>query len=235
MSTVATEHPIRIGLVEDNDDLRESLAEVLLANGYHCNPFSSAEDLKEAGDVTSFDLLLVDLNLPGEDGLSLTARLKRVMPRLRVIMMTTRGEVSDRVRGYETGADIYLPKPLAVSELLAAVRALGRQVAVEARDTGAAAILDRRSQQLFGPHEPVRLNAIEATALAALACAPGQTLEHWQLLELSGAELDESTKANLAVRMTRLRGKLDQAGLPRDTLRALRGTGYQLCLALTIH
>ena len=235
MNTLAAECPLQIGIVEDNDDLRESLAEVLAGSGYHCAAFPSAEDLDESADAASLDLILVDLNLPGEDGLSLTTRLKHAKPRLRVIMMTTRGEISDRVRGYEVGADIYLPKPLAVSELLAAVRALGRQIGSDPGTAETTAMLDVRSLQLFGPRQPVRLSAQEVSVLSALARAPGRKLEHWQLLELSGADAENAGKSNLAVRMTRLRGKLDLSGLPHDTLRALRGTGYQLCLPLEIH
>lgn len=107
MTTADAERLLQIGVVEDNDDLRTTLVEILAGIGHHCTPFGSAEDMEES--TASLDLLLVDLNLPGEDGLSLTARLKRAMPRLRVIMMTTRDGVSDRVRGYDVGADIYLP------------------------------------------------------------------------------------------------------------------------------
>lgn len=232
MTTADAERLLQIGVVEDNDDLRTTLVEILAGIGHHCTPFGSAEDMEES--TASLDLLLVDLNLPGEDGLSLTARLKRAMPRLRVIMMTTRDGVSDRVRGYDVGADIYLPKPMDLGELLAAVRALARQIGSEAGTADTAAILDVKSLQLFGPGQPVGVTAVEAQILSALARAPGRKLEHRQLIELTGADVDTAGKSNLAVRMTRLRSKLDHAGLPHDTLRSLRSTGYQLCLPLQV-
>ena len=229
---------LNIGIVEDNDDLRESIAEVLAGAGHSVEGFSCAEDLVVTSGSEPLELLLLDLNLPGEDGLSLAGRLRRVHPGLRVIMMTTRTAVQDRVRGYDVGADLYLTKPVAEDELLAAVRALGRQIHAEALQVASRREvlfeLDARSRQLRGQGGVAMLNSAEVALLAALACAPGQRLEHWQLLEALGTEVDDASKANLAVRMTRLRGKLSEAGCPGTALRALRASGYQLCIAVEI-
>lgn len=229
---------LRIGIVEDNDDLRESLAEVLGRLGHAVRAFSSAEDLADAPRIEPFQLLLLDLNLPGEDGLSLAQRLKRVQPGLRVIMLTTRTALADRVRGYDIGADLYLPKPVAEEELVAAVRSLARQIhsgslqAVEGTDP--ALQLDPQALHLRGPNGVALLSSTEVTLLAALACAPGMRMEYWQLIETMGLEVDDASKASLAVKMTRLRGKLGQVGCPSTALRSLRASGYQLCVPLEI-
>lgn len=229
---------LRIGIVEDNDDLRESLVDVLHQRGHVAVGFSCAEDLSDSPESEVFDLLVLDLNLPGEDGLSVASRLKRVQPGLRVIMMTTRIAVSDRVRGYDLGADLYLPKPVAEDELLAAVRALGRQIQAEALKTAEAkdALLHLEVHTLLlrSTRGHVLLNGVEVSLLSALARAPGQRLEHWQLIEKLGYVPDDASRANLAVRMTRLRQKLAQVGLPAATLRSLRASGYQLCVPLEI-
>ena len=230
--------PLRIGIVEDNDDLRESLVEVLQACGHIATGFACAEDVDGSPTAAALHLLLLDLNLPGEDGLSLATRLKRVQPSLRVIMMTTRTSLGDRVRGYDVGADLYLPKPVAEDELLAAVRALARQIHSDvlksAGEASALLQLDVHLQQLTGGQATVPLNASEVAVLAALARAPGQRLEFWQLMEAIGLEVDDSGRANLAVRVTRLRAKLSQAGCTRGALKSLRGAGYQLCVPLEI-
>lgn len=228
---------LRIGIVEDNDDLRESLMDLLREAGHAAHGFSCAEDLVAAPGAEPFELLLVDLNLPGEDGLSLTERLRRVQPGLRVIMMTTRTGLDDRVRGYNLGADLYLPKPVAGEELLAAVRAFARQIRVNAlqvtdRDTPLE--LQSLTRQLRGPRGVTSLNSPEVSLLTALACAPGQRLEHWQLIETLGLPVDEASKSNLAVRMTRLRNKLSEVGCRGNPLQALRAAGYQLCVPLEI-
>ena len=228
---------IRIGVVEDHDDLRETLVEVLASLGHAVVGFACAEDVDDS--AAAFDLLLVDLNLPGEDGLSLVARLKRAQPSLRVILVTSRAALRDRVRGYDAGADLYLPKPVDETELLAAVRAMTRQLHAEtqrvAREAEGLLQLDTRTLQLRGSGGTTTISAVEAALLTALGRAPGQRLEHWQLLEVLGLDLDaEGARSNLAVRLTRLRGKLAEVGCDASALRSLRGTGYQLCVPLAI-
>lgn len=230
--------PLRIGIVEDNDDLRESLVELLQRLGHSVVGFHCAEDLNGSPMSASFELMMLDLNLPGEDGLSLAARLKRVQPSLRVIMMTTRTALADRVRGYDLGADLYLPKPVAGEELLAALRAMSRQIHADAlkaaQDASALLRLDVASLQLHGSQGVVTLTPPDVFLLSALARAPGQRLEHWQLIEVLGFQVDEASRANLSVRMTRLRAKLEQAGGPGSALKSLRASGYQLSIPLEI-
>jgi DNA-binding response OmpR family regulator len=230
---------LRIGVVEDNEDLRDSLVELLGGLGHAAVGFSCAEELDDSAASGVFDLLVVDLNLPGEDGLSLVSRVKRVQPGLRVIMMTTRTALGDRVRGYDAGADVYLPKPVDESELLAAVRAVSRQLRSDVVKTGddSAGLLqlDLLAMRLVGPHGEASLARVEVVLLSALARAPGQRLEHWQILELLGLDLDDDdARAGLAVRMTRLRGKLGQLGCQASALKSLRGSGYQLCVPLEL-
>lgn len=229
---------LKIGIVEDNLDLLESLVEVLVGLGHVVTGYSSAEDMFDAVPFETFELLILDLNLPGEDGLSLASRLKRVQPSLRVIMMTTRTALDDRVRGYDVGADLYLPKPVAENELIAAVRALGRSIRANSHkspdDDAMRLRLDSQAMLLSGPDGATTLNPSDVMLLLALARAPGQRLEYWQLIGAIGMEVDDTSKANLAVRMTRLRGKLSQAGLTGEVLRAMRGSGYQLCVPIEI-
>jgi DNA-binding response OmpR family regulator len=229
---------LRIGIVEDNDDLRDALTEVLAAVGHQVTAFSCAEDTADSTVTEALDLILLDLNLPGEDGLSLAVRLKRVQPRLRVIMMSTRIAVDERVRGYEMGADLYLPKPVSESELLAAVGSISRNILREtlddARNRSALLQLNVQALQLRGATTTVPVNAIESALLSALARAPGRRLQSWQLLQATGEETTDAALSNLPVRMTRLRGKLTQAGCAPDTLKALRNSGYQLCVDLQV-
>ena len=229
---------LRIGIVEDNDDLRESLVGLLAAHGQFSLGFSCAEDLGERAAGVAFDLMIFDLNLPGEDGLSLVARLKRKQPELRVIMMTTRTALPDRVRGYDLGADLYLPKPVEELELLAAIRALTRQVRSgtpsDSDEASNSLWLDSTRLHLRGGDCAVPLTQFDMALLMALARAPGQRLEHWQLIEAIGRAVDDTGKANLAVRLSRLRSKLVQLGYHGSVLKALRSSGYQLCVPIQI-
>jgi DNA-binding response OmpR family regulator len=231
---------LSICIVEDNDDLRDSLVEVLEELGHTVVAFSCAEALSDSWANDGIELLIADLNLPGEDGLTMVSRLKRAQPTLRVIMMSTRTAIGDRVRGYDIGADIYLPKPVDKRELLAAVRSLARQLRSDAQSSagdgeGAPLQVDTRTLQLRGPKGETPLVAVEVALLSALARAPGQRLEYWQLLEIIGLDLDnEASRSTLAVKMTRIRGRFSQLGWQGESLKSRRGFGYQLCIPLEI-
>ena len=115
---------LNIVVVEDNDDLREAIVEVLSALGHRVLGLTCAEELGDEGAQAVIDLLVVDLNLPGEDGVSLTRRLRQIQSGLCILMMTARDTVRDKVSGYEAGADMYLTKPVSIEELTAAVQSL---------------------------------------------------------------------------------------------------------------
>lgn len=238
MTEAASTVRLQIGVVEDNDDLRDSLVELLMAQGHRVAGFESAEDLFERNHGLHLQLMVLDLNLPGEDGLSLAARLKQVQPSLRVLMMTTRTSLPDRVLGYGSGADLYLPKPVEEAELVAAVEALARQIRAELGrrlPVGTEALrLELQTLKLHGPSGAVALNRREVSLLTAVGMAPGQRLEHWQLLEALGLSVEAHGKTALAVCMTRLRSKFVEVGIDKDALKSLRSEGYQLCCPLQI-
>jgi DNA-binding response OmpR family regulator len=142
------------------------------------------------------------------------------------------------VKGYDIGADLYLPKPVAEAELLSAVRAVGRQIRVDRERPSdrpePTLTLDPLAKVLQGPEGRVGLNPAEVSLLSSLSLAPGQQLDHWQLIESMGMAMGEASVSNLAVRVTRLRGKLVQVGCPGSSLRALRAKGYQLGVTIRI-
>lgn len=222
---------LNIVLVEDHDALREVTADVLRQAGHHVTALSCAEDLGELASG-AVDLFILDLNLPGEDGISLAGRLRKSFPRGGIIMTTARSAAEDQALGYTSGADIYLVKPLASDTLLAAIGALQRRLLPD--EPGQALRLARRQLSLEGPVCTVSLQESEANLLSALARAPGQRLETWQLAEIIGGADQESSKSSIEVRITRLRKKLRDCGGGADCIRALRGVGYQLCIPVVI-
>ena len=120
--------PLEIVLVEDHDDLRRVTAVLLAERGHHVVGLSSAEEVDDSILLPKPDVFILDLNLPGEDGLTLAKRIRNAQPRVGIVLTTVRSELRDRLDGYESGADIYLPKPTDFEELTAAVEALGRRV-----------------------------------------------------------------------------------------------------------
>ena len=217
---------LKIALVEDNDDLRDLLARDIARGGHFVQAADSADALDDLAAGAAFDLLILDLNLPGEDGLSIAKRYKRSNPGIHIIMLTARSGLEDKVVGYESGADIYLTKPVASSELMAAIGSISRRRSTQPESFEV--VLNVRTMSLIG-HRSVDLNRQEVVILKALSESPNGNLPYYRLLELCGEDrVTENSKAALEVRIVRLRKKLGDVGVEGKSIRAIRGEGYQL-------
>ena len=220
---------LSIVLVEDNDDLRELTADALRGEGHRVLALSCAEELDDQPGGEAADVFLIDLNLPGEDGFSLSRRLRQVHPLVGIIIISARSDLQDKVVGYDSGADWYLPKPVPFAELSAALKSFARRRQAQRFDSVTpAGSLRLQLRELQGPSGPVRLTASEEVLLTAFARAPSGRLESWQLLELLGLDSADSSKTSLEIRITRLRKKLLQAGAQGHCLESIRNVGYQL-------
>ena len=231
---------LNIVIVEDNAALRESLVDVLAAEDHHVAAFESAEGFLANCSIGSVDILLLDLNLPGEDGVSLARRLREDWPGLGIIMLTARGAPAERSVGYESGADIYLTKPSSAPELTASIRALARRLNNDRRglasppETSAAPlVLNRKTMTLLGRHGTQALTASETALLEAFATAPDNRLDVDSILRMGPASAPVS-KAALGVKIVRLRKKLIAAGAEGQPLHVVRTWGYQLSVPLTL-
>lgn len=224
--------PLTIVLVEDHDVLREVTADVLRQAGHRVIALGCAEDMGDAvgGDVV--DLFLLDLNLPGEDGISLARRLRHAHPTVGIIMVTARAAAQQMSEGFNCGADIYLIKPQGPDTLLAAVDSLAKRLKSVAPAEGVQ--LNSRYLTLRGPLGEVALQEMEAKLLTAFVRAPGQRLESWQLAELIGGNEEGASKSAIEVRITRLRKKLHDCGASDGAIKSLRTVGYQLCKTITV-
>jgi len=160
--------------------------------------------VSRAQGITDIDVYLVDLNLPGEDGLSLVRRLRSTSPDVGIIVLTARDANADRVKGYDCGADIYMVKPIHPPELIAALRRFARNKEPDVTSAEASPLTLCKGR-LTGTLGQVRLSYDETIVLEALVRAPAQKMANWQLACLLDADLDEIFKSNLPVRMARLR------------------------------
>lgn len=226
---------LSIVLVEDNDDLRELTADALRGEGHRVMALSCAEELDDQSAGESVDVFLIDLNLPGEDGFSLSRRLRQVHPLVGIIIISARSDLQDKVVGYDSGADWYLPKPVPFAELSAALKSFARRRQAQRLDTETPhGRLRLHQRELTGPAGLVRLTSSEEVLLTAFARAPSGRLESWQLLEILGLDSADSSKASLEIRITRLRKKLGQAGAPVHCLESIRNVGYQLHVPMQV-
>lgn len=224
---------LQLLVVEDHDALREVTIETLTAAGHHVVGVGSAEAVDDLPASFRFEIAILDLNLPGENGLSLANRLRRLFPNVGIIMVTVRHALADKVAGYDRGADLYLTKPTEPQELCAAVLALARRVAPGSMNPQSNGfILDCATHILQTPKGPLILNDNEARLLQCLALAPDQFMANGQLLEQLDTSTEAQGKNQLEVVFSRLRTKLLAHGSLPGPLPSVRDQGYRLGFAL---
>jgi two-component system OmpR family response regulator len=230
-----TDSPVpRILVVEDDPSMRTLILRVLKENGYEA---TSARDGREMASVLSgatFDLILLDVMLPGRSGLDLCRDIRKTS-RVPIIMVSAHGDEIDRVLGLEIGADDYVPKPFGAKELLARIRALLRRVnANGAESVGRVAQdvmvfenwrLDRRRRELSDPDGvAVELSGAEHDLLVTFLESPQRVIGRERLLELSRARLADVSDRSIDVLVSRLRRKLAKG--ETSLIRTVRGVGY---------
>ncbi len=225
---------LKILVVEDNDDLRDATLAFLQAQGHYVRGVPSAEEIIDVGGGFSPDIYVIDLNLPDEDGLSLTKRLRKLQPSVGIVITTARAQIGEKVLGYESGADLYLTKPIHPQELIAGISSLSHRLKRYHASSTANLELNLGSLVLRGPLKTIDLTSAEAILLYELARAPGKTLERWQLLEIFSKQDTEVTNSSIEMRVSRLRKKLESTGVATPQIKSLHKVGYALCCQVVI-
>jgi DNA-binding response OmpR family regulator len=218
---------MRLLLVEDDDSLAKALRRGLAAKGFAVDHADSAEVAAVLVDENLYDLVVLDLALPGADGISFLDTLRARRSSLPVLILTARGSVEDRVKGLDHGADDYLRKPFAFSELVARIRALlrrGESLAPAVLRVGDVE-LDTRRFEVRSAGTLVRLTAKEFAILEYLLRHAGELVTRSMLLEHCWEGSYEGLSNLVDVHVSRLRRKLESAGAAAP-LRSIRGAGY---------
>ncbi|GAA4842965.1 response regulator transcription factor [Actinomycetospora corticicola] len=225
--------PQRVLVADDDRAIRESLARALELEGYDVVPVvDGVESLTRVRHET-FDALVLDVMMPGVDGLAVCRVLRADGDRTPVLMLTARQETADRVAGLDAGADDYLPKPFELDELLARLRALLRRASFatteEPEERGALRVgalhVDPAARRAWWADEELALSKTEFDLLELLARNEGIVLDHTTVYErIWGYDFGSDSK-NLAVYVGYLRRKLTAAGAP-TLIHTVRGVGY---------
>jgi two-component system phosphate regulon response regulator OmpR len=225
----------RILVVDDDPGLRELLADYLGVNGFQVTAAANGQAMHQALGRDRVDALVLDLMLPGEDGLALTRALRTDPARreLPILMLSARGEEIDRIVGLEVGADDYLAKPFSPRELLARLRALLRRAGLNDAEPAAAGLrsfgpysLDLAAHRLLRDGTEVTLTTAEYDLLRVFSERPNRVLSRDDLVDaLKGYDRDPFDRS-IDIRVTRLRRKIETNPTKPAYIRTIRGEGY---------
>ncbi len=215
-------------VVDDDERLRALLQRYLSSNGYRVTAAPGAADARALMKSMEFDLLILDVMMPGESGLELTQSVRKDSA-VPILMLTARGDPADRIAGLELGADDYLPKPFEPRELLLRVNSLLRRSAPpEAPAVGPVrmgeAVFDPANSRLVRGGKPVKLTGAEAALLQLFATHAGRPFSRGELCK----RLNVSLERSIDVQVTRLRRKIEEDPKLPLYLQTVRGVGYML-------
>ena len=223
-------------VVDDDERIRTLLRRFLIRSGFLVTTARDAPHARRLLSGLDFDLIVLDVMMPGEDGFSLTRDLRRQLG-TPILLLTARGETQDRISGLESGADDYLAKPFEPRELLLRIAAILRRVPVaETRGPKFLSLgqlrYDADKGELWQGEAPLRLTGTEQVLLRRLADTPRQAVSRSALIDDLGRspsdDLGENSERAIDVQITRLRRKIEPDPKEPRYLQTVRGTGYML-------
>ncbi|MES1158716.1 MAG: response regulator transcription factor [Terricaulis silvestris] len=222
--------PAHILIIDDDDRIRDLLKRFLTARGARCSGAADADAARHLMESIDFDLLIIDVMMPKEDGFSVAESVRRTSS-VPIILLTARGQPEDRIKGLSLGVDDYVPKPFEPEELALRINAILRRTRERRPETG--------EDVSFGPNtfnitrseltregRMVRLTDAELTLLKILAARGGEPISREELAKRTSAGLERSVD----VQVTRLRRKIEHDPKEPVFLQTVRGVGYRLAV-----
>ena len=213
-------------VVDDDDGIRDLVKQYLTQNNFVVTTANSAEDASEKIGVVKFDLIVLDIMMPGKSGLEFTIENKKKL-NTPIILLTAKGEASDRVEGLEIGADDYLPKPFEPKELILRIKNILNKTKLKNKkrvlDFGDITI-DLNKHIIFKENKEFKINNTEKTILEIMINSPGKTFSREEIGSITNLDKERS----IDVIITRLRKKIESDPKNPKYLQTLRGEGYVL-------
>ena len=220
-------------IVDDDERIRGLLQKFLVRNGFLVSVARDAAQARRILAGLEFDMIVLDVMMPGEDGVSLTRDLRKGMG-TPILLLTARGEAANRIEGLEAGADDYLVKPFEPKELLLRINAILRRVPVVKPVEPVRQVIhlgmvryDLDRGEMWRGEAPVRLTATEAQLMRVFAAAPGVAISREKLVADQGS-IDAAQERAVDVQITRLRRKIEDDPKAPRYLQTVRGEGYML-------
>ena len=229
-----TEMDAHLLIVDDDERIRTLLQKFLMRSGFLVTAARDAAHARRILSGLDFDLIVLDVMMPGEDGLSLTRSLRETLE-TPILLLTAKGETSNRIEGLEAGADDYLPKPFEPKELLLRINAILRRVPDTSAEDTAPKVLslgpiryDMERGEMWQGDDLVRLTATEIQLMKIFSAQPGEPLSRAKLVEELGRDRGQAQERAVDVQITRLRRKIEENPKQPRYLQTVRGAGYML-------
>ena len=221
-------------IVDDDERIRVLLAKFLMRNGFLVTGARDAAHARRILSGLDFDLIVMDVMMPGESGISLTRGLRETSA-TPILLLTAKGETADRIAGLEAGADDYLAKPFEPKELLLRINAILRRVPETRAEDVRPKVLhlgairyDIERGELWQGDDLIRLTATEAQLMRIFAGSPGEAVSRGKLVEELGRDGGQAQERAVDVQITRLRRKIEADPKQPRYLQTVRGAGYML-------
>lgn len=221
-------------IVDDDERIRMLLQKFLIRQGFLVTAARDAAHARRVLTGLDFDLIVMDVMMPGEDGISLCRSLRETHT-TPILLLTAKGETDNRIEGLEAGADDYISKPFEPKELLLRINAILRRVPEVAADQATPKILalgpiryDMERGEMWQGADLVRLTATEMQLMKIFSAQPGQAISRSQLVEDLGRDRGQGQERAVDVQITRLRRKIEENPKQPRYLQTVRGTGYML-------
>ena len=222
-------------IVDDDERIRSLLQQFLVQSDYLVSTAENAEQAITLLSTIEFDLIILDVMMPGQDGISFTAKLRNLKNNTPILLLTARGETEDRIKGLEAGADDYLPKPFEPKELLLRINAILRRMA----DLKEAQIMpktlnfgnlryDVARNELWKGKDQIRLTTTESQLMKIFTSALGEPISRVNLVTSLGKAVSLAQDRAIDVQITRLRRKIEVNPSKPRYLQTVRGAGYML-------
>ncbi|KIN62627.1 DNA-binding response regulator PetR [Sulfitobacter noctilucicola] len=221
-------------IVDDDERIRTLLQKFLVRHGFLVTAARDAAHARRILAGLDFDMIVLDVMMPGEDGLALTASLRETM-QTPILLLTAKGETDNRIEGLEAGADDYLAKPFEPKELLLRINAILRRMPdTSAQDTAPKVLslgpirYDLERGEMWQGDDLVRLTATEMQLMKIFSAQPGAPLSRAKLVEELGRDRGQAQERAVDVQITRLRRKIEDNPKQPRYLQTVRGAGYML-------
>jgi two-component system phosphate regulon response regulator OmpR len=221
-------------IVDDDERIRTLLQKFLIRNGFLVTAARDAAHARRILAGLDFDMIILDVMMPGENGLDLTASLRETM-QTPILLLTAKGETDNRIEGLEAGADDYLAKPFEPKELLLRINAILRRMPdTSAVDTAPKVLslgpirYDLERGEMWQGDDLVRLTATEVQLMKIFSAQPGEPLSRARLVEELGRDRGQAQERAVDVQITRLRRKIEENPKQPRYLQTVRGAGYML-------